>query len=64
MSGLGGDFEQRLCSCGRLGPFLSLGMTFLGNRKSKEDGHSLLNRSSTGSQEARESSQWPLRQDR
>lgn len=32
MSGLGGDFEQRLCSCGRLGPFLSLGMTSLGDR--------------------------------
>lgn len=27
-----GDFEQRLCSCGRLGPFLSLGMTSLGDR--------------------------------
>lgn len=31
MSGLGGDFEQRQCSCGRWRPFLSLGMASLGD---------------------------------
>lgn len=30
VSGLGVDFEQRECPCGRLGPFLGLGMTYLG----------------------------------
>lgn len=30
VSGLGVDFEQRECPCGRVGPFLGLGMTYLG----------------------------------